>query len=471
MIGSTRRRTMALIGTLVLAFIFDAPIALALEETPPHHPEESSQQTEHKEEMIEALRAHLEHLLNWPAAPAAPLPQNPLAFDGYAGPYQNEAGRAIVDQINQWYREGTAAGLTQDTFRSFDNGHSGVRKGYCPQLEVLEPVPAYIPPRPRLFDERVTFGVQSYGARGNKLVGGTACVIEVHMREAVMYALEHGEFDIQRTIWPGLYVSFYQNNFLLVSPAVSTYKPGEDRFCFLSPFSLHSIGASGTDAVLHQPIIFAAASLPPALKTRILRSGLYVPTLMWLFKKSWTGNLHDPSAHEPAYTLPEEAGKEHQGPAPFLERFVTAAHDLKHIPPVARLRVVKAEIVHDENAPHANKPFMADAGFGYFAALRRGEILELTIDLRQSWTDSLPFTGFETVKLRGEGDVRFLNDGHSMVKIAVPWTPAEDVFNYRTDFALFVKDGTYESAPAYVSVRHLQEKEWKWYGAARVQKE
>ena len=84
------------------------------------------------------------HLAAWPAGSEAPAAELPLFHGKWTGgPYNNASGQRWVAQINAWYRDGAAAGLTQDTFRSFDNGHSGIRMRAYPQMNSESAAPSF----------------------------------------------------------------------------------------------------------------------------------------------------------------------------------------------------------------------------------------------------------------------------------------------------------------------------------------
>ena len=390
-------------------------------------------------------------LREWPEAIGS---KDPLKYDRWAGPYQNGAGKAWVDQINAWHREGTAAGLGQDVFRSFDNGHSSLRAGYYPQLTFESPVASYFNICDAVFGPRVTMGVQSFGIP--KAGQGTISVIEMVTQQAIASVLATG--TLARVPTQRFYRMFYERNFLFIGPAAGSYAEDADKISFLSPFYLHSQGASGTDAQLLKPIVFAAAALSPRLKTRILRGGLYVPVLMYLFKSSITGNMRSPEAHMAAYhAWIEEAEKGHTGRAPFLDRLINSAHDLNHIPPVARMRILDAQV---ERGMPSHRPYMEYNIYGFTGALREGEKLELIVDLSGSWTDANKIIKrYYAEILRGAGTIEFLNREGSLVRVTIPWMRNETLANFRTDVLLLVHDGTYDSAPAYISIRHIQNNE------------
>ena len=387
------------------------------------------------------------YLAAWPERSETSAAEMPLAYDKWTGgPYRNPSGERWVAQINAWYQDGTAAGLSQDTFRSFDNGHSSIRKNAYPQMSFESAVPGLGSPGENIFRPRVTMGVQSYGS------GGMA-VIERRSRVMLrsFFAAGGKAPPFQRS-----YRLFYENNFLFFAPAVGSFAADNDAFAFLSPFYLHSIGASGTDSRLLKPLVYASAALPPKLKTRMLRQGLFVPTLMYLFKNNMAGDIKSPGAHVPAYALPAEAADDFEGPTPFLDGLLNSAHNLAHIPPVCRLRMVSFSIEAEEDHGYGREAYYEDNTYAFSGALNAGQAFVLEVDLRHSWTDeNLPITAYYASVLRGKAAIESLNEEKSLSRIRIPWLPTNNRNDLRTDLLLLVHDGTYYSAPAYLSVRHI----------------
>ena len=383
----------------------------------------------------------------WPDGSAAPAGEMPLLYGKWTrGPYRNASGERWIAQINAWYQEGSAAGLSQDTFRSFDKGHSSIRLSTYPQMKHEEPVESLEKLLEVVFLPRVTMGVQSYGRKGES-------VIEWRSRKTLrsFYAQENSGVPFLRS-----FRLCYENNFLFVAPAVGSFTHDKDAFAFLSPFYLHSVGASGSDSKLLKPLVFASAALPPDLKTRMLREGLFVPTLMYLFKSAISGDIRSPEAHLPAYALPTEADDDSEAPTPFLDALLESAHGLTHIPPVARLGLERVSIEAEGDRDYGGKAYYEDNIYAFNGALRPGQAFELTVDLRYSWTDEgRPIVGYHTSVLRGEASVEFLNEERSVLNIRIPWLLTNNEDDLRTDVLFLVNDGTYDSAPAYLSVRHL----------------
>lgn len=413
----------------------------------------------------------------------------PLKFDFWQRPYQNKAGFDAVKQINTWFADGESAGLGQDAFRSFDSGHSTIRDFY-PQLRQLPPLESYDAECRDVFAPGVTFGVQSLAASAD-ILGEGLSVIDFYSATELLYHYNPTEY--RRLIGAkspvftrAFYRQLFESNVLLISPAVKSFQfrgdEVQDRFYFLSPYYLHSIGLSGSDSQLLKPLIFAAASLPRELKTRILRNGMQTPVLMWLFRFAMNDDLDSVESHVPAFLLPAEADRpapelelrddgareslteayERVGDesAPFLDALLEAARGLQHIPPVARIRHLTAPMV--SGGDYSIEAFVYSDPYTVQAVLRPGERLELELDLTQSWTDEGILAGYDVQLLRDPGsgtetviDSTRIEEGRT--RLSIPWQQAEPECGRRTDVSLQVNDGRVNSVPAYISVRHLQE--------------
>jgi hypothetical protein len=467
-------------------------------------------------------------------ASAAEWPQNqmsnsakPLAFLTWAGPYQNRAGYDAVQKVNQAYASQTAAGLKSEKFRSFDaqititgstavyKAHSTIPPQAYPQVEVLNAVPdmerscqiiwnatnnAYqqVCEARKLdeagfcqyiFDDQLNYGVRSLGVGsvnfGSSLLNLLDSQQKARIRgfylntlvDPVVTPPSYSTNLLIRNLKEGgmskeLIRKFYENNYLHVTPAIRSFSYG-DTFAFLSPLTLFSQGASGTDSMLLKPVLQTSAALPPTLKKRIMDQHLLVPTLMYLFKSQSTANYLSPEAHPVAYALPAEAAKDTlttdyanapQTPAPFIEGLIRRAQALSHIPPVARLKILDAKVLYSGTRQYFREPYFENNIYEFTAALRQGETLELIVDLSDSWTDQgLPITRFDSVKLRGQGQILPLTSDGSLVKIVIPYMAKTEFKDLRTDILININDGTYDSAPAYISIRHIQSFEEKYY--------
>lgn len=401
-------------------------------------------------------------LAAWPAARSGD-PRPVIDAGRTRGAYASPAGNAVAERINRWYAEGSAAGLSAYAFRSFDGGHSNLRGDPFPQLSVLQPLPgarrvgALYRPEQAVFAQRVTFGVRSEGMRGPAQYAPDR--LESVIEYATRVSLWNHYRNTGRDVHP-LLQAFYARNFLFVVPAVGTYWGRRDSFTFLSPFYLHSVGDSGTDRALLTPIIMAAAALPPALSRRILRGGFLVPTLSQLFRQHYAGGLRNPAAHAPAFALPDEAAEGQAGPVPLLSALVEGAHGLSHIPPVTRIDAPDARVhVHAEPA-YPQPAYLRVTPHHVVAVLRPDESFEATLDLRASAADAgQAITAYHAELLSGPGELTPIPEQAGRYRLRVAWTAALPGGSLRTDVLALASDGTYDGAPAYVSIKHVQPSE------------
>ncbi|NQZ57156.1 MAG: hypothetical protein HRT88_06760 [Lentisphaeraceae bacterium] len=398
--------------------------------------------------------------------------KKPLLWNSWSGSYSNPGGQQAINQIFKCYKEGSAAGLAQDGFRSYCGNHSSIRGDFFPQIRMIETVnikqilnSQLTKPFPYIFKDHITFGVESHGVNFKELGAGKINVVESFTRLMIKYRHEKG---IKGFLDPyAVQTMYYTHNFLFTIPALASFnKKGEDRFTFLQPFTLNSIGASGTDTLLISPLITAAAAIPPKLKTRMIKSGLYTSSLMYLFKSYITGNLRDPKAHLAAYSLPAEAFDKSKKDTPMLASLIEQAHSLKHIPPAAVLNILKDTISTDDDYTFVPEAYKHAGKLSYMGLIRPGETLHLIVDLRSSWSDKAKGITLKTAYhklLRGPATITPLNKEGTILDIRVTWKEMPQSAA-RTDILLLVNDGKYDSSPAYISIRHLHPKNFNNWG-------
>ena len=183
----------------------------------------------------------------WPATVSPLSAVNPFGWDKWTDPYKSEAGHTKFQQINNWYfdatpNSGSGAGLTQDKVRSLDDGHSGFRMTYFPQLVKETDIHYYNGSSPctYIFEPRVTYGVQSFGSPAQTWIYQGASLTEWYLRSNARTFFLTGSNATPSP--PSFYREFYENNFLFAAPAVGTFTDTngtiKDRSLFLTPFFL-----------------------------------------------------------------------------------------------------------------------------------------------------------------------------------------------------------------------------------------
>lgn len=460
---------------------------------------------------------------NWPDN-QKPVGTLPLGFLSWRGPYLNKAGFDNVKKINalpgslskEKFRSFDALVTPQTTGPAIYKAHSALMPDAFPGLTHMDPVPyfdrtcvieldiytkKYVnrctieQPVGRevcklLFEPRVNYAVRSLAIGGPEYGYNTVNITDYHEKNKIRSAFYKSMIDpvatpptfsdtlLKNHLKKGesqtYFRKFYENNILFATPAVRSYSYG-DVFAVLSPFVLQSSGASTTDARLLNPIIRASAAIPKPLKERIMNLQMLTPTLMQLFKTSISmGDYANQAAHTVAYILPPEANDVKLASlkaydtappmaAPFLELITQNASTLTHIPPVARIKVLESKIFNTSARKYYTEPFFEQDVYGAHGALRLGEVLELTVDLWDSWTDAKEIAAYTSKVIRGVGSIQKLTPDGSIIKITIPYAAELSSVNTRSDVLLYVNDGKYNSAPAYISIKHVQMSEEKYY--------
>lgn len=403
-------------------------------------------------------------LSQWPDPPSPKVSADVTSIGDQDGWYHSTSGTAWRNTLNSWYQQGIGAGLVQDTYCSYDNNHASITQVYYPQLPIASCVGDYTNATANIYDRRISFGNQSYGAKGTQYFEYyTAATIEYNFRSNVYSWYKNGSSG---TDWLSFYQGFYENNFFFIAPACDTNALGADKFTFLTPYYMHSVGVSSSDCTLMRSFLYISAAMPPALKTRILRKGLEVPTIMYLFKKSFTGDIKSPDGHIPTWSQPAEALNTATS-TPQLDRMLNGANGLTHIPPVAKFTVQSATFSTAPGTSYSRGGYYRSSPYAMVATLRQNEKIVVTLDLSSSIADDgYTVSAYSASFIRGGGTIEYLNPQRSQVRITIPWRYSTKQQDLRTDVLLTANDGTYDSAPAYVSVYNIQAFATGYFGLA-----
>lgn len=447
------------------------------------------------------------------------LKQSPLAFVNYRGPYLNKGGYDAIKVVNasggnlkkERFRSYDALITTSGTSSGTYRAHSSILANHFPQLELLKEIPykdrtcfpewdrhqnkwinrcSIQQPREsefckNIYNPKVNYAVRSLGT-SNTTYGSLLNLADFydknHIRSRYINSLTYSDQvsepfstnllrrNLRADEGQEYFKKYYENNVLFVSPSIRSFSQG-DIFTTLTPFIINSDGASGSDSVLLYPIIAASASISPTLKDRILASKTLVPTLMYLFKSSYY-DYEDPNAHHVSLKMPSEyldkkldpiPGKPvnyqyeiaPSDPAPLLNKIIENAKNLTHIPPIARMKVYDVVVTNTGTRDYKIPNFYEDLTYLFKSALRDGENIEFVVDLYDSWSEK-EIKSYHFKLLRGNAVIEKMNPDGSILKIKIPFQKKDTRLDTRTDILLYVNDGKYNSAPAYISVKHLQ---------------
>lgn len=367
--------------------------------------------------------------------------------------------------LKQWWKEGTAAGNVGDWYDNRDRQHSGLGVKAYPQLSVHIYTPQELAGRQdwalrmRALD-KVVFGNSSTSSPAES--GGS------NPRHA--YRLPMGLNQLHQQ---------YRGNNLYIYPEHRDHDPSPDGHGDLyptnTPFLLISQGSSGSDQPFMRSVPFTLAAFRPEVKKKLVENGLLMPTVQMILRMS---NNH--------LATPEEylTGKAH--PTVFEGKWVDdlkmvqLAHDIQvdTIPPMAQVKVVE----EDKFAPGkdyldrasenlADTPVVVARVWRAYAARRR-----MVVSAQPSFDLNKRPLKYQWVVLRGDAKQVTITpkkaDG-SVVELDVPY-PArapiagdEKMQSSRIDIGLFVHNGAYWSAPAFVTFFSLAD-EGRGYAGGKL---
>lgn len=359
----------------------------------------------------------------------------------------------VGDLLRKWYAEGTAAGNVGDWYDNRDRGHSNLDLTPYPQIQKISyseedrSVHRDWAAQVRLLP-MVVFGNSSTSAGIN--TGGS----NVRM----YYVNPQG--------LPFLYMEYTHNN-VYMYPEHCDHRPGHngtpnhgDVYPTNTPFLITSQGSSGSDQPFMHAVPSTLAAFRPEVKKKLAETGLLMPTLQMILR-ACNKQLKDPGeyltgkAHSPVF----------DGPSVDPLKMVKMAHDitLLTIPPLVQLKVM------EEDGAQIGRDFFEAGGSEklgdtpvviariFRAAVHTRRIVvsaEDSIDLnKHALTYTWVVTQGDETKIR----ITPMNEAKSVAEILVeyperrPVAPGSALESNRVDIAVFVNNGTYNSAPGFVT--------------------
>lgn len=364
--------------------------------------------------------------------------------------------------LRQWWQAGTAAGNAGDLYDNRDGGHSLFKFHLFPQFTRVE----YAPEAKEL---ELHWGLaDKLIHQGGPVLGNASVAANQNLfwrsmpRVAYTSAAGLTLLDAQ-----------YFSNQIYVYPCHHDHGPGHlnrraangntttgDVLPANTPYLIASQGSSGSDQPFLEAIAATMAAFQPATKKRLVENGMLAPAIQMIFRMSNKG------IDKPADYL---SGKAH--PSVFdatnlnVVKMVKMAHDIptNNLPPICTLKVLQ------EDRPVEGRDF--------FYPVRDESLFETSCAIArvmrstQYWRrmvvsaetsrdkDGRPLN-FHWAILRGNTNnvqFKYLNTNHSVVEISVAYTPRRPVEpgspleSNRIDVGAFVDNGTYYSAPSFVT--------------------
>jgi hypothetical protein len=388
-------------------------------------------------------------------------------------PITTDGGKAGV-LLKQWWKEGTAAGNVGDFYDNRDGDHSPLDIKRYPQITAIKYSPEEIKLKKhwaiaQVIVPHVTFGNSSTAAPAHQNGSNPR------------------NYYVSPVALSFLYTQYIKNN-LYIYPEHRDHHPGHNGVYFPAsgtreegygdlyptntPYLIISQGSSTSDQPFMRMMAFTLAAFRPDVKKKLTETGLLMPTIQMLMR---TTNTH---LKEPKEYL---TGKAHpsvfEGSWVDEVAMVRKAHDmnLKALPPMVQLRVVEEDKVINglDFFETAGGEMLANTP-GCIARVHRSKAPKrrLVVSADGSFDVNKSKLTYTWVILRGDPDkIKIVpkKEDQSIAEITVayherrPIAPGSPMESNRVDIGVFVHNGTYYSAPAFITFCTL-DREARTYG-------
>lgn len=360
---------------------------------------------------------------------------------------------AVGDLLRKWHAEGTAAGNTGDFYDNRDRDHSPLHLAPYPQLDVVTYTDQE---RQQRIDWALQIFLMPHVTFGNSSTSAPVLFGGSNVR--TYYTHPRGmEFLYQQ----------YRANNLYMYPGHHDHHPGHNGSPFYGdvypancPYLITSQGSSGTDQPFMRAVPLTLAAFRPEVKKRLAETGLLMPTVQMIFRSS-NKHLIDPRDYL--------TGKAHpsvfEGSWVDNLKMVQAAHEvqLHNLPPLIQLQVESEDEPvegRDYFEPGATEK-LADTPAAISRVVRgRNYIRKMIVSAAGSFDlNHKPLT-YHWAVLRGDKDrikIEPKNVAGSVVEIQVPYHDRRKIDgnpnleSNRVDIGAFVHNGTYYSAPGFIT--------------------
>ncbi len=363
--------------------------------------------------------------------------------------------------LRQWAKEGTAAGNHGELYDNRDRGHSFMNFRSFPPLSRVVYADGV---RKRGLD----YGLQRQFMFNGICIGNSSTA----MTSGPTWRCQ-GRLALTLRGVPLLLYLEYVGSQLYVYPVHVDNNPGHngaggkgygDVLPANTPYMLLSQGSSGSDVVFLDAMAATLAALRPEVKRNLAASGTLMPALQMIFRMSnriaakpddyLTGKAH-PTAFEGSQVDPE--------------KMVTLAHGIQAdvLPPMIQLKVVEEDqgVVGRDYFDTGPRERLFETPCAVARIVKSVKYEQRMVVSAESSRDlrNKPLT-YHWVVLRGdESRIRItkLNGEGSKVELRVPYherrpiAPGNPRESNRVDIGAFVHNGTYFSAPAFISFYSL----------------
>ena len=380
-------------------------------------------------------------------------------------------GDKVAQLLKQWWAEGTAAGHLGDHYDNRDREHSGFGVANWPQLKKVIYSPEELAVRADWAAQHrlwpfVTFGNSSTSA--GVTTGGSNVRMYYDSTQGIAF----------------LYSQYRADN-IYMYPEHCDHDPGHngvgggygDLYPTNTPYLITSQGSSGSDQPFMRAVCSTLAAFRPEVKKKLIANGLLMPTIQMILRRS-----NKPIATDDDYLTAKAHPTVFEGSNVDELKMVEMAHAITAdaLPPIVQLKVL------EEDTPVNGKDFfdfpgrtekLADTPC-VIARVWHGMAFKRTMRVSAEGSGDAnrrPLT-FRWVVLRGDPKTIAIKpaEGGKTAEISLsypyrrPIADGSPIESNRVDIGVFVHNGAYWSAPAFVTFYGLDDEARTYDAAGRL---
>ncbi len=380
-----------------------------------------------------------------------------------AAPAEVQLGKGALQQLNEWYSGGTAAGNTGDLYDNHDRNHSSLRPAEFPQL-------TFVKYGSSARQAGVDYGLNTSMFFNAITIGNSSTV-------------ENGRSQARNALTmpgiPGILYRQYVNNQLYVYPEHRDYDPERgDLLPANTPYMIVSQGSSGSDRPFLRAVASILAAFKPEVKKFLRQRRLVMPTVQMIFRRGQKTVTSDADylsakAHPPVFKSENID----------LSKMIGLANrlNIEDIPPMIGLQIVEEsgaeQGIDDFTAGISETLFNTP---GAIARVVRFTAYEkrMVVRVRNTTINDKVKLNYHWVVLRGDRDrIKIIRRDltGSEAELIIPWhgrfaVPGQPgMTTDRVEIGVFVDNGKYYSAPAFINLLYPPHQKRKYNEKRRVE--
>lgn len=352
----------------------------------------------------------------------------------------------VAKQLNEWFVNGTAAGLQAITYENRDGQHSPLNTGQYPLLQVFKGTDN---------DKGAATQIRATPTLGNCSMASAAtqlgCLPRIYMMDP-----DGNRFLARQYLSNNLFIYPEHQDHDIGANGVGGYG---DLLPLNTPCLLISQGSSFTDQPFLRALLSTTAAFRPETQKLLIEKRLLCPTLQSIFRRANT-----------MVQTPEDyfTGKAHpvvfDGAQIDEAKMIRIAHDMtpEGIPPVAFMQILEETKIEEGRnyfeAAGSHPWQLADTPVSIARVLRGNEDAhDMLVSLEKSLNPAKGPLQMRAALL--QGDPRFvrieIGKGKPLIRLRVRWQPplinATGIRSHRIDIGLFADNGASISAPSVIS--------------------